>query len=1050
MKRTMSVVLTVAVVVAQERSVCAEVRGNIRRARPMVQEVKTADEREATPGREKTKKALTLIVKYDAAALSKAGVNAPASSQLKAAATVQADFGQKISGLGLGKPRQVFEPALKALAQAASSPAGKSPGIMQASSSTAPGRLSTSTADRIADLQRRFPKRAKRAPESFVPPSPNLAGFFSVVVPKGRDLTAVIAAVKKIPGVKWAYPSREYKTSSAIPGAQAYNNAWGIPAIAAPSAWTTTLGDGITVGINDTGIYYKHAALASNVWSNPGEIAGNCIDDDGNGYVDDQFGWDFTQSSIVSKTCSASDSEGAEFNVHQPFDCNGHGSHVSGTIAAVDADKEGVTGVAPGVKLLAAKGLTDEGAGSTEGLANAIIYLTDNGADVINNSWGAGPVSYDDPLLTDAIRYATAAGVVNVFAAGNESSDMTLAHPANMKEVITVGAIDAENKRADFSNYGARVDVVAPGVYVNSSFPNGCGDTESDPVYGEVPVVSHDYTQISGTSMATPHVVGVVALVLAANPSLRVDEVRSIVRATADDLGASGLDPYFGAGRVNAKKAVAYALANERMPLIDLQLGQTSVSRSANGKITPIQFKGTVSGVSSYQIAIRPWTSTAPASRLLTGTKPIRNGVIGSADVSKFADGKYVVELRGTTSSGRQVSRAEALSITPKSTVIASIAGYPSALGSPASFNGQYATWEPYGDFYSSSDRSIESGTVQIMKRGQTNSVVESYQIGKLPGTMYTSDLFLAGSTRLAGIYLDNKLSGVGVDAAILPRIDGSRDNAQIISTGLPAVEALKKINTFGRDVGRFGLIWKQQVGLGTIENRLFGYRIGSNLIDESKTSGNGGAVALVTSPNKSYYWGAIVAYSAADPKSPGTLVAFEGIPDPVLGTQLDTLVKFDLGAAKLASSRKVLFTSKPSADVDSIDYGFGLGCMFAIDPTVGKGSSLTLVDIVSGAKLLVADQPYGFIGLCRVPQSNFVTYLQISLGEGTKLVGYDVKTGKSGAITLPVGADIRSLTTTGDGNLSWKEYYGAGSRLVEFDVTAFRSGINAGTVPKF
>jgi hypothetical protein len=350
---------------------------------------------------------------------------------------------------------------------------------------------------------------------------------------------------------------------------------------------------------------------------------------------------------------------------------------------------------------------------------------------------------------------------------------------------------------------------------------------------------------------------------------------------------------------------------------------------------------------------------------------------------------------------------------------------------------------------YSPSATGVEEGTVQVVKRGQTNSVVESYLLGRLPGETFNVNLFLDGSTRLASGYWDKKLSGLYDDVAILPESGDSVGNPQIVSTGFPPTYGLKAINTFGQDVGRYALLWREQVGLGTLENRIFGYRIGSDLVSTASNPTKSAAVPLLTSQKGSYFWGATIDYKPTAPKSAGTLVTFEKRYDASAGAAIDTLVKFDLGVAKLASSRKALFTSKSSAYVDSIDYGFGLGCLLSSDPTVGKGSSLTVVDIATGAKLPIADERAGSIGLCRVPQSGFVTYLQASLLEGIKLVGYDIKTGKSGAIVLPVGLFLRSITTTGDGNLSWKEDYGAGTRLIEFDVNSFRSGINNGTVPK-
>lgn len=275
-------------------------------------------------------------------------------------------------------------------------------------------------------------------------------------------------------------------------------NNWGADLVKAPEVWAHGYtGKGVVVAVVDTGVDYNHEDLTNNIWTNTKEIAGNGIDDDGNGYIDDNYGWNFADQN------------------NNTLDDNGHGTHVSGTIAG-ENNNYGVTGIAYDAKIMPVKALDSSGSGSYSSISKGIRYAVDNGANVINLSLGGAS---SNRTLESAINYASSKGVIVVMAAGNDG-DSSPDYPARYasKSGIAVGAVDKNNNLADFSNRSGTnpiAYVTAPGVKVYSSVPN------------------NQYATYSGTSMAAPHVAGIVALMLSANSNLTDAQVRQIVTETA-------------------------------------------------------------------------------------------------------------------------------------------------------------------------------------------------------------------------------------------------------------------------------------------------------------------------------------------------------------------------------------------------------------------------------------------------------------------------------------------------------------------------------------
>lgn len=297
--------------------------------------------------------------------------------------------------------------------------------------------------------------------------------------------------------------------------------------VGAVPAWDVTTGaNSVIVGVIDTGIRYTHQDLVGNMWRNPGEVAGNGLDDDHNGYIDDVFGINALNGS------------------GNPFDDNNHGTHVAGTIGATANGGGPHVGVAWNVKLMALKFLAANGSGATSGAIACIDYAISKGARILNNSWGGGGYS---AALAAAIERARQANVLFVAAAGNEArdTDAVANYPSNydFPNVISVAALDRRDALAGFSNYGRRtVDLGAPGVDIFSS------------------VASADdaYASFSGTSMATPHVAGVAALVAARFPGISLAEMRQRLLGTTVPVAALAARSVSG-GRVSANSAVRAA-----------------------------------------------------------------------------------------------------------------------------------------------------------------------------------------------------------------------------------------------------------------------------------------------------------------------------------------------------------------------------------------------------------------------------------------------------------------------------------------------------------
>lgn len=356
--------------------------------------------------------------------------------------------------------------------------------------------------------------------------------LYLVTLPAGQTVEDALPAYNAASGVVYAEPNYVVHVDQNIPNDALFGDLWGMSNtgqssgtvdadIDAPEAWALYTGDpAVIVAVIDTGIDYAHEDLATNMWINPGEIAGNNIDDDNNGYIDDVYG--------INMITGSGD----------PLDDHDHGTHCAGTIGAVGNNEVGVAGVSWRVRLMACKFLDSSGYGSTADAITCVDYAASKGARVMSASWGGGGYSQ---ALKDSIEAAGALGALFCAAAGNDGvdTDVTPNYPSSFtsSNIVAVMATDRNDARSGFSNYGlTSVDLGAPGSSIMSCKRGG------------------GYQLMSGTSMATPHVSGAAALLLAANPLLSPQDLKDTLMNNVDST-LSG--QCVSGGRMNIAAALA-------------------------------------------------------------------------------------------------------------------------------------------------------------------------------------------------------------------------------------------------------------------------------------------------------------------------------------------------------------------------------------------------------------------------------------------------------------------------------------------------------------
>ena len=440
-----------------------------------------------------------------------------------------------------------------------------------------------------------------------------------------------IAKLSTLKAVEYAEPDFVVKADAVVPNDANFGLLWGMqnsgqtvnadPGVAgadirATDAWSILTGDpNFVVAIIDSGTLLTHPDLAPNAWTNAGEIAGNGIDDDANGYIDDVNGWDF-------------------FSIDNDPNDGGHGTHTAGTVGAAGNNGIGVAGMAWQCKLMALRFLGPTG-GFTSDAILAVQYAARKAVKVSNNSWGGGGFSQ---ALYDAIGASRSVGHVFVASAGNngQNSDVTPAYPAayNLDNIISVAATDNNDARASFSNYGpVSCDIGAPGVNILSTYGTG-------------------YAYLNGTSMAGPHVAGLAALVYIKNPTFTYTQVKNQILSTARPIaGLAGL--CVTGGVANAAAALgAVAPPPNTAPVVTITSPTANASFATGVAIT---FTGSATDAEDgNRTASLVWTSS------LQG----QIGTGGTFTVSTLSAGTHVITARATDTANLAGSTTRTITVT--------------------------------------------------------------------------------------------------------------------------------------------------------------------------------------------------------------------------------------------------------------------------------------------------------------------------------------------------------------------------------------------------
>lgn len=437
--------------------------------------------------------------------------------------------------------------------------------------------------------------------------------------------------INQDPDIEYIQVSNTYQVD-AIPNDSLVSQQWALQKIKAFDAWDITQGaDTVLLAIIDTGIDYNHPDLKNKIYMNNGETGNdvngndkrfNGIDDDGNGFIDDYMGWDFTD-----RVGFPFDSSGGDYLNwdNDPFDDHGHGTFIAGISAAETNNLTGIAGTAPNIQLLNLRAFDPGGYGEEDDVAAAILYAVQMKAKVINMSFGDNSFSL---VLRDIIQYAYSQNLVLVASAGNSGSNLPH-YPSGYSEVICVGNSTIDDVVASSSNWGSTIDLVAPGTNILTTSRNG------------------GYFSINGTSASAPFVSATAALILSLQ-NFSNEEVKQILKSTSDDIGEFGWDLRSGAGRLNIERALrvlAPSIVKFNHPTMDFATFEN---------ILPIEATILSAYFESYKLQLGTgYNPTNWQSLIEEGKNQFNQQNIYNLDISNFNDSVYTLRLLVFQNNGR-------------------------------------------------------------------------------------------------------------------------------------------------------------------------------------------------------------------------------------------------------------------------------------------------------------------------------------------------------------------------------------------------------------
>ncbi|MGE5683034.1 MAG: S8 family serine peptidase [Bacillota bacterium] len=464
--------------------------------------------------------------------------------------------------------------------------------IKQKQSSGADGSLSKVTGISASLQQKLSVYGVSQVQRTFNTAGNSLSGITTIKYNSGKDPMTVAAELEKSGEVEWAEPHYVYRMTSMpgnplfpAPNDPSYQQQWWLTKIQALQAWDINSGDtNMVIAIVDCGVERNHSDLSRNIWTNRKEIPGNGIDDDKNGYIDDTQGWDF--GGLTGTPDNNPDEDRAQ-----------HGTHVAGIASAVSNNGVGIASIGYKCKIMAVKTSRDD---RRDGNNNAyiwygyegIVYAADNGAKVINCSWGGPGYSRAGE---EVINYAISRGALVAVSAGNDNTD-SYDYPAAYSGVLAVASTNNYDQRSYYSNYGAYISVCAPGENIYSTWQPGM------------------YANLSGTSMASPLAAGLAALVRSQFPQYMPSQVIEQIRVNSDNIDAqnSGFQYDLGAGRINAYKALSNT-ASKSVRATGILFSDEAPGGNGNGIFEPgetislsANFMNYLSPISGIKITLEP------------------------------------------------------------------------------------------------------------------------------------------------------------------------------------------------------------------------------------------------------------------------------------------------------------------------------------------------------------------------------------------------------------------------------------------------------------